>query len=72
MAVTTHACPCGCGAQIARARLACRRGWYELPEELRREVNYAWRNRITAPERHTKAVRDALRFYSGRTPRGDA
>lgn len=61
MTAPTHACPCGCGAPIARNRLACRAGWRRLPARMRRAVMDAWQACDTAA--HTSAVAAALTWY---------
>ncbi len=75
MADTTHECPCGCGARIARAQLACRSGWAELPGEYRDAVNRAFRqmtsgatpeSRKAAVGVHRRVVAAALGWYSAR------
>lgn len=38
MALKTHACPGGCGAEVARARFACLKDWRRLPADLRRAI----------------------------------
>lgn len=60
---TTHECPCGCGAQIERAKLACKPGWFRLPAELRHFINSAYRSRLRSPEPHQRAIREALEWY---------
>lgn len=72
--VTTHGCP-GCGAQVARHRLACPPCWAALPLPLKDDVNAAWRrrrNRIPGADReHRKAMLAAFHWYGqqrGGTP----
>jgi hypothetical protein len=69
-APTMHRCPCGCGATVARTKLACRAGWYRLPRELREAVTGAYRRRGTPDGRaeHMAAVRDAIRWYQDNRP----
>lgn len=51
---TLHECPCGCGARVARNRLACRAGWYSLPEVYRAAIGVALAGRNWGE--HRKAV----------------
>ena len=40
-----HDCPkVGCPHRLDRNVLACKRHWFEVPAELRRELNRAWRS----------------------------
>lgn len=58
----------GCLAQVSPRMLACKPHWYELPAELRREVNASYRDKgPTGPARHHRAVRAALRWYVQQT-----
>jgi transglutaminase-like putative cysteine protease len=43
-----HSCPCGCGAQIPYQRLACRSGWYTLPQPLRHRITGGGIGRVAA------------------------
>jgi len=55
-------CPVsGCGAEIDRSRLMCRRDWYVIPKPLRDRVWATWRSGrgALAPE-HQEAVRLAI------------
>lgn len=63
LASKTHACPGGCGQQIAPDRLACRADWWRLPANLRRWVGASWRERARFPQRHRVAVVAALAWF---------
>lgn len=57
---STHACPGGCGAQVPRARLACKSCWYRLPAAYRAEIRAAYGRDARA---HRDAVTAALAWY---------
>jgi len=58
----------GCSVQVARSQLACRAHWYELPLEMRREVNASYRDKSAAGHsRHLTAVGAAYRWYLQQT-----
>ena len=59
----THECPCGCGAQIERDKLACKRGWFRLPADLRHSINQAYRLRHSVPAAHSQVLAEALAWY---------
>jgi hypothetical protein len=59
--MTTHDCPGGCGTPVARARLACRRCWYRLPEPMRDAVNTAYHSGDRLG--HRRAVAAASTWY---------
>jgi hypothetical protein len=67
MATSTHDCPGGCGAQVARHMLACKRDWYRLPKELREAVWDGWQRRRSGRPNgvrdHARAVRAAIDWY---------
>jgi hypothetical protein len=51
----------GCGDQIDRTRLMCRRDWYQVPKRLRDQVWQTWRSGQEASGReHQKAVLQAI------------
>jgi len=51
----------GCGDQIDRTRLMCRRDWYQVPKRLRDQVWRAWRSGQEASSlEHQKAVLRAI------------
>lgn len=57
-------CPSGCGRSVARGHLMCRGCWREVPREIQREVNRAWRawsaDLDNTEKRHAyRAARDA-------------
>lgn len=68
--MSTHACPGGCGAQVASHQLACPPDWFRLPKPLRRAVNTAWNKRVERPGAHRAALEVALRWYRD-NPRED-
>jgi len=67
-ATSTHACPCGCGEQIARNKLACRPGWYRLPLVLRQEINLLYSAGAPAAMQHLMKVREAVQWYRDNAP----
>lgn len=59
-----HQCPApDCKARVPLVRLACPAHWYQLPEELRTEINTAYRRRRSDPARHRAALTEALKFW---------
>lgn len=60
MTDTSHACPCGCGAQIPHHQLACRTGWFRLPYDIRTDITSTYRR---DPDAHIEAVAEALDWY---------
>ena len=66
---TTHACPGGRGAQVARHMYACKPCWFRLPRNLRDAISNAWlRGDYPA---HRIAMADAAQWYADH-PRTDA
>jgi hypothetical protein len=55
-------CPVpGCGDQIDRTRLMCRRDWYQVPKHLRDQVWRTWRSGQEArSHEHQQAVLQAI------------
>jgi hypothetical protein len=51
--------------------LACRADWFRLPAELRRAVQFTYREGAGGAAGHREAVRDALEWYR-RNPRAVA
>jgi hypothetical protein len=63
MHVDTHPCP-GCRQPgVPFERLACRKCWFVLPQEIRNRI---WRYYRSNAVQHHQAVRDALRWYAER------
>lgn len=62
----TGSCPVtGCGRQISRSRLMCRRHWYQIPKQLRDRVWATWRSGegVLSTE-HCEAVLSAIALLS--------
>lgn len=57
---STHSCPCGCGRDIARNKLACAPGWYRLPAELRKAIRNTY---LVDRARHMDLVVEACAWY---------
>jgi len=61
--VRAHACPGGCGEEVAYARLSCVTCWLRLPRPIRDEINAAYRHRMQDRGRHIKAMYEAAKWY---------
>lgn len=66
-----------CGAVIEAGRLMCKEHWYEVPRDLRRQINNAWRlvkgggsrsSRQACLAEYRAAVRDAVAAVEGKRP----
>lgn len=62
----TCLCPCGCRQHIPRYLLACKTGWFELPQHLRDAVTAAYADRAAHPMAHLRVVGQARRWYRDR------
>lgn len=60
-----HACPGRCGALVPHHRFACPDCWWELPPELRREIQTHYRR---DPIGHLQAMNRASAWLRGRDP----
>lgn len=60
MAAPTHACPGGCGTQVAHHMLACKPCWSRLPKPYRDAVNDSYRRDSRS---HRSAMAAALAWY---------
>lgn len=63
-----HACPGGCGAQVAYNRLACPPCWAKLPRTLQQDVTTGWARKNVDPLRHLRAVRAAMAWFKAEQP----
>lgn len=65
-----HECPGKCGALVVRSMLACKPCWYRLPAEIRDQVNFTYRQRISNPMGHIRAVAEASSWYRNNPRKG--
>jgi hypothetical protein len=57
----THACPGGCGRQVARNQFACKGCWFRLPKPMRNAIWDGWNDKPGA--NHTRALSVAAAWY---------
>lgn len=53
---TSHPCPCGCGTQIDRQKLACAPSWFRIPKDLRDALWQSYRRDGRGSLPHLRAV----------------
>jgi hypothetical protein len=66
--MSTHRCPGGCGAPVARHLFACRGDWYRLPLDLRWEISATYHGPGGSVARHYAAMRVAIAWYRDNPP----